>query len=188
MNKGIATVFFSIMLAPGMVKSQVVNESAIKIGKTPANGFVAISRNSKADLIDILKDQLGAEGLKKHGRKHKFTDYKGVVWHVTGANRVDLYYKVTGNKKRSKVYFIASKGYDNYITSATDQTNSAAITAYLGTLDAAVAKKEELKVKEAELNALNEKLESEKTAVKKTEAAKTQKAIEVKKYEKTEAY
>ncbi len=187
-RKGVVSAFFSIFLIHGALLAQVVSEAPVKIGKTPCSGFIALSGKSKDEVTGILKEQLGAEGLKKHGKKHKFTVYKGVVWHVTGSNRVDLYYKVTGNKKHSKVYFIASKGYDNYITAANDQQDAASVTSYLSSLDGAITLNDELKKKAEELNALNNKLDKEKAAVNKTEAARTQKVMEVKKIEKTEAY
>ena len=167
-NKGFVCLLLSVFLLPVAVKSQVVNEAHVKLGKKEASGFIALSSYGRPEISEILKSQFGDEGLKKHGRKHKFTVYKGVVWHVTGAGRVDLYYKVTGNKKRSKVYFIASKGYDNYITSANDQSDASSIIVCLGGLDAAVTLNVEKMNKEAELNALGKKLEAEKTDVKKT--------------------
>ena len=173
---------------PFIANAQKVSEDVIKVGKESRNGFIARSKYGRTQMNEIIATKFTEAGFKKHGKKSKFHTYKGVIWSVTGPSKVDLYYKVTGKKHKARVYFIASKGYDNYITSSTDAATASSITNYLSQLDAAIALSEELKQKEKDLKELNANLDKQKANVKKTEAAKDQKSLEIKHLQKTEAY
>ena len=184
----IKSLIVLISFMPIMAHAQKVSEDVIKFGKETKNGFVARSKYGRTQMNEILATKFSVAGFKKHGKKSKFHTYKGVIWTVTGPNKVDLYYKVSGKKHRAKVYFIASKGYDNYITSTTDASAASSITEYLSQLDAAIAQSEELKQKEKDLKELNANLEKQKENLKKTEAVKDQKSLEIKHLQKTESY
>jgi len=100
-------------------------------------------------------------------------------WPTLSPNKVDVYYKVQKKKHISKIYFIASKGYDNYITSATDPTLAVGINNFLGGIDAAVARNEAIKQKEQEVKMANDKLEQDKAAVQQAEDDKDRKTKEL---------
>jgi hypothetical protein len=127
------------LLLPFAVRSQVVKEATFKVGKTDKNGYILLSKYKKAEMRSMLAEKFKNEGLKVYQTKSKFHNYKAVTWKVTGPERVDIAYKVTGKKNRSKVYFVAAKGLDNYITAGTDAPKAAAISRFLAHLDMDIA-------------------------------------------------
>jgi hypothetical protein len=139
------------LLLPFSLHAQQVKESDIKVGKSHRQGFVATSKYGKTEVAEMMNTKFAEAGLKKHSKKQKFITYKGVTWQPTGSNKVDLYYRVTEKKHKARIAFIASKGYDNYITSANDATTAANITAYLSELDEAIARDLAVKQKQHEL-------------------------------------
>jgi len=187
-NKLFASLALLALFAPAVMRAQDVKEAPVKVGKDHKSGFVAASAYGKAEVASIMASKMEAAGLKKRSKKSKFYLYKGVTWQVTGPNKVDLYYKVTGKKHKARVLFVASKGYDNYITTTSDAATAASISAWLGQLDAAIAVNQSINQKEMELKALNESLQQYQEKMKKTEEAKKKKIDEVKTLQKTEAY
>jgi hypothetical protein len=188
MNSIVKTILVCGLLLPLGLKAQLIDEAVIKVGKDHKNGFIATSKYGKAQMKDMLAKKMDETGLRKAGRKSKFITYKGATWPVTGANMVDIYYKVSGKKHKSKVYFVVSKGYNNYITAATDAAAAGKISEYLGQLDNAIALNEQIQQKQEEIQAMNIALDKEKANIKKTENDRDKKKQEVQKLQKTEAY
>ena len=172
-------LLFAILLSPLLSYGQKVTEEKIKIGKTEAAGFVATSKYDKTLIEEALASELAKAGLKKPGSKKKFKTYKEVDWQAISPAKIDVYYKVARKKRRTKVYFVVSKGYNNFVTTTTDAGIAASITAFLGQVDAAAALNEEIKRKEQEVKAMNEKLEKEKAAMQKAEDEKRKKEQEI---------
>jgi hypothetical protein len=188
MNSIVKTIVVCALLLPLGLKAQLISEAVIKIGKEHRNGFIASSKYGKAEMKDILAKKMDEAGLRKAGRKHKFLTFKGAAWPVTGGNKVDIYYKVAGKKHQSKVYFIVSKGYNNYITTATDGTAATNITEYLGGLDNAIAQNEQIQQKQEEIKAMNSTLDKEKNNVKKIDTDRDKKKPELQKLQRTVTY
>lgn len=179
MKKMLITLFIVMLLCPLLANGQKVAEEKIKIGKTEASGFVATSKYNKTQIEEALAAELAKAGLKKPGSKKKFKTYKEVDWQAISPAKIDVYYKVAKKKRRTKVYFVVSKGYNNFVTSANDAGIAASITSFLGQVDAAAALNEEIKRKQQEVKAMNEKLEKEKAAIQKAEDEKRKKEQEI---------
>lgn len=97
-----------------------------KMGTTLINKVtqpcVVANYNYPGDVVEgALKKKLTAA---KIGSDSKATDnfkvYKGVIYNVFTADKIDLYYKVEDKKTTSTVYILASKGYDNFYKYETD--------------------------------------------------------------------
>jgi len=179
MKRMLNVLLFAILLSPLLSYGQKVTEEKIKIGKTEAAGFVATSKYDKTLIEEVLASELAKAGLKKPGSKKKFKTYKEVDWQAISPAKIDVYYKVARKKRRTKVYFVVSKGYNNFVTTATDAAIAANITTFLGQVDAAAALNEEIKRKEQEVKRMNEKLEKEKAAMQKAEDEKRKKEQEI---------
>lgn len=160
-------------------RAQQVNEETIKISKQEVSGFVATSEYNTDEIEQAIKGKLDAAGVKKHSKKKKFYTYKGITVPEISANKIDLYYKVQKKKHKSRIYFVVSKGYDNYVTTANDATTAAGITTFLTQVDATVAHNREVAQKEEEVRLSNEKLEREKAEIKRAEEEKKKKEQEL---------
>jgi hypothetical protein len=83
-------------------------------------GFVAEYPLSKGLIENALKERLEKAGLKKPKNERGFTYYKEVSWPEVSPSLVDIYTNVEGKGDRSTVQILLSKGYDNFVTTATD--------------------------------------------------------------------
>ncbi len=140
------------------------------------NGFVATSKFERASVEEVIAGKLKDAGIKKHKKKKKFYVYKGISLPEISPSKIDLYYKVSKKKHKSKIYLVASKGYDNYITSATDATGATNITNFLSKIDEEANRNEEIKKKEQEVKTMDENIRKEKDAIKKAEDEKKKKS------------
>jgi hypothetical protein len=179
MQKMAGILVVVMLLCPIFSFGQKVEEGTIKIGKSEASGFIATSKYDKGQIEEALAAEFTKAGLKKPGKKKKFITYKEVEWPAISPAKIDVYYKVGTKKRRTKVYFIVSKGYNNYVTSANDAIIATNITTFLGQIDATAALNEEIKRKEQEVNEMNAKLEKEKAALQKAEDEKRKKEQEI---------
>jgi hypothetical protein len=159
--------------------AQKINEDNIKIGNAKAKGFVAISKYSKAQVDEVMASKMSGVGLKKHSKTKKFYTFLAADCPTLSPNKIDIYYKVQKKKHHAKIYFIASKGYDNYITSASDAAAAANINKFLGNIDVMVALNEEIKQKEQDLKFAGEKLDQDKAGMQKAADDKAQKEKEL---------
>ena len=82
-------------------------------------------------------------GLKHHGKKKKFYKYGGVIWPVSGSDKVDILYRVATKKHQTVIYFIVSKGAENYITTETDFNTATNIRNFLAGTDMAIAREQQ---------------------------------------------
>jgi hypothetical protein len=175
----LSAILLPALLCLQAAYGQKINEDNIKIGKAEAKGYVATSKYSKAQVDEALAGELERVGLKKHGKMKKFYTFMAADWPTLSPNKVDVYYKVQKKKHHAKIYFIASKGYDNYITSASEPTLAAGINNFLGGIDAAVARNEAIKQKEQEVKVAGDKLEQDKANVQKAADDKARKTREL---------
>jgi hypothetical protein len=168
-------ILFPAMLCMPVAFGQKIGESDIKIGKVEAKGFVATTKYNKTQVSEVLESKLRKAGLSKHGKMKKFYTFRGVDCVALSPAKIDVYYKVQKKKHHAKIYFIASKGYDNYITSASDAAIAANINTFLGNIDDMVALNEEIKQKQLEVKLAGEKLEQDKASMQKAADEKAQK-------------
>jgi len=180
------TTGFCLLLLPASLRAQQVTEGSIKVGKEHKNGFIAVSKYSRAELSDLLATKLTGAGLKQHNRKHKFHNYKGIVWNVTGPTKVDLSYRVTGKKHKAKIYLIASKGYDNYITGLSDANTATSIYSFLTELDGQIANSQMVAEKQAEINKIDTRILKQDAQLQKTQQTKVQKSNELQLIQKSQ--
>jgi hypothetical protein len=173
------------LLFPLAGHSQEVKEGKIKIGKDQKNGFIATSKYGKTQVEDAIIGTLNDAGIKKYKKKKKFYVYKEISWPAISPNKIDLYYKVSKKKHKSKIYMVVSKGYDNYVTTANDPATAGNITGFLAQIDPKVAHNEQIKAKEQEVKLANEKLVKEKEDVKKSQSEKSQKTKELHELKRT---
>ncbi len=184
MKKICCSLLFVIVMMPSILRAQKISEETVKMGKQSAACFVAAIKHEKDDVQAALIAELEKAGLKKAKKKKKFYRMMGVEWPSVSSGKLDLYYKVSGKRHKSKIYFVASKGYDNYITNANDAGAASAINAFLSGINAAVEHNIEIKNKEAEVQQMNEKLEKEKQDMKKAEENKRKKEKELEEMKK----
>ena len=169
-----------LAMAPLAIFAQEVKESKVKVGRDHKDGYVAVSRHSSAAIKNVIEIKFRNAGLIKRSTKKGFRTYKGVVWPVVSTNKMDVYYRVKGNSRKCKVYMVASKGYDNYITGATDANAAANIITFLQSLDRQAELDEQIDAKQAELKTLDDKAKEADKQKKEAEESKkkTQKQIQ----------
>ena len=175
----VAVMVLCVLLFPLMSYGQEIKEDVIKKGKTECNGFIATSKYETSLVEEAMTQQLGNAGITKGKTKSKFHTYKDVTLAEISPNKIDIYYKVHKKKHKSVIYFIVSKGYDNYVTSGNDAAMAANINTFLGKIDATVAHNEEVRLKEEEVRQMNAKLEQQKKALENTQEEKDKKAKEL---------
>ena len=181
MKKMIRSVLLGVALLPQFANAQLVSQGTVKIGKDEKKGFIAACKNSRKDIQEVLDAKMKEANLDKHSKKKGFYTYKGVMWTVASPNKIDLYYAIKGKKKRAKVYLVASKGYDNYITDVSDATAAGSISSFLQQLDDQADRSIEIKRKEAEIAKANEKLQADQAKARKAEDDKKKKDQELQK-------
>src|SRR5262249_22279324 len=113
-------------------------------------------------------------------KKKQYYTYHEITMPQVNSGKIDLLCKVHKKGRRAKVYFVVSRGYDNYVSAASDPIVAANVTKYLGGLDAVIDENEAAKKKEAELQELDRKIEKEKADVKQAEDERKQKEKEMK--------
>lgn len=144
--------------------AQDIRESQVRLGKEDRSAFVATYSYDDEIVQGALEERLKEAGLKRDGRKSGYALYKQETWTDLSTNKLDFYIRVDGRKGKSTLSFVASKGYNNDITSANDPGTAGNIRNFLTAM-------------EQQINAYAVKLEiaaKEKAAA---EVAKKNKAI-----------
>ncbi len=141
----------AVLLLPVVAGAQTVKEVTVKKGKESVPAFSVKIKHAKSLTQKVLKEQEEVAGLKKSKHKKGFNVYKGIVWPAISSNHMDYFYKIKGNRRKSTVYFVVSKGYDNYISSASDANTATGINTFLTTLNEKVETQKQIDKKEAEL-------------------------------------
>lgn len=86
---------------------------------------IAAEYGYDADLVDkAITDDLRQRGFGKGKSSKGYTLYQGINFNDISPDKIDLYYKVERKSKKDKdrtiITVLVSKGYDNFITSATE--------------------------------------------------------------------
>jgi hypothetical protein len=163
-----------------------VKEGKVKMGKTKLWCFIAEYPYDKAITVETIEKDIQGANIKRTSRKKGFSIYRGVSWHTFSNNKGDYYYKVKNKKGKTTLYFCASKGYDNYVTSTNDAETTTKITNFLHELShkietakAILEKESELKTIEKKNAEINKQLEeSKKQEAQKTNEIKTLKKMQ----------
>jgi hypothetical protein len=179
MIKLIRIVFVCALFSPLVTFGQEVKEGSIKVGKDEKKGFIAISKFENDEVQGAIEQKLSTAGIKNGKKKGKFYAYKEVTWPEISPNKVDIFYKVQKKKHKTTIYFVVSKGYDDYITAASDPTASANLNGFLSQIDGIVMHNHEVARKEQEVGAMNARLEQQKLNLKAAEDEKNKKAKEL---------
>ncbi len=177
--KALIRIFLALLLLPVFTNAQEVEEGIINIGKDEKAGFIATSRNDRDLVFNALASKLNDQGLTNYTIKKKFYTSKEVIIPEISPNKIDLFFKVAKVKNRTKIYFVVSKGYDNYVTSASEPAMAIGIVNFLKQIDGIVVHTEEVRKKEEEMKAANAKVEAEKERVRMAEEEKNRKAKEL---------
>lgn len=146
------------------LKAQNPQEIPVRYNGTEKSGVAAAYDYSKDLTEQTLETKLKAAGLTRKSRKDGFTYYKEATWPAITVDKVDVYVKVTGNSKSAAVSILVSKGYDNFITSATDAQAILNLKNFLSALSEDIAAYQ----KELELKAQQEKVAAAQRAAEKS--------------------
>lgn len=138
--------------------AQNAREASVKFMKGQQNAIIA-DYDLPRDLVEnALKERFEKEGLGKKSSEKGFIAYKGTTWANISPDKMDVYAKVEGKGDQSSITLLASKGYDNFVTSTTDAEKVQKLEAFLNSfikdakayqLKLAIAAQEEV-VKKAE--------------------------------------
>lgn len=111
-------------------------EAAVSYNKTNANGYVVNVEGDKeilnVSLDDYFKKAFNAKSTTSKG----FKTFKGVSWPEVASDKLDVYYKVDGKKGKNTVTVLVSKGYDNFISGASDPNIADGVKSFMNTIQA----------------------------------------------------
>ena len=93
------------------------SEDLQRLGRQPA---FAMDLDHPAKTVEkVLGQRLRNDGLR--GRSSRgAVKYERVTYLPIAGVPIDLYTKVTGNRRRATVFIFVSRGYENFVTSSTD--------------------------------------------------------------------
>ena len=130
--------FFFCFFAAATLHAQGAHEGNIRFAKTERPGLLAEYPYSKGIVENALHARLEKAGIGKPKSQKGFDSYQGVNWPDISAEQVDVYTNVDANGKdnQSTVVLLVSKGYDNYVSTATDPVIAAKLKAFLDGLTA----------------------------------------------------
>ena len=157
MYRILRTVVLTALLFPAIAHAQKIKEVTIKKGKESVPAFCLKIKESKAVTQKVLKQEQQEAGLKKGKHKKGFTVHKGVVWPYISSTKMDYWYKVKGNRRKSTVYFVVSKGYDNYVSGSNDFNTASSVNTFLSRLEEQVENQKDIDDKQAELDKIDKK-------------------------------
>ena len=106
-------------------------EDLQRLGKQPA---FAMNLDHPAKTVEkVLGQRLRSDGLR--GRSSRgAVKYERVTYLPIAGVPIDLYTKVTGNRRRATVFVFVSRGYENFVTSGTDPVIGANVRDFLTSL------------------------------------------------------
>lgn len=135
MKKLIALLGFSFLLGNVEMNAQSIQETKLKFDKNNVNAVVAEYKRPESVMEDALKEQLEKEGFGKYDKKKGYWSYINTNWKRTGNLSLDIYFRVDGNKNKSTVTVLVSKGNNNFTSSATDPEIINTVREFLNNLE-----------------------------------------------------
>lgn len=173
-------------LLPTAIFAQNVAPKVISVTLNKAN-HEAVSASyeySNKVLNTVLSNKIKESNLGRvKSASNKFKVLKGVTWTAISNDKMDYYYKISGNKRNSTLEMLASKGYDNFLTQESNATVIQNIQTFVTSLnrDLYIYKVgQEVLDKQKDLKKLEKNLKSKQKNVKesKKDIKKAQDAVE----------
>ena len=149
------------ILSAGSAIAQNAREGQVKFMKGQQNAIIADYDLPKSVVEDALRERLDKSGLGKAHSKKGFSFYEGVNWNDISADKMDVYFDVNGKGDKSTVTMLVSKGYDNFITTASDAEKVQKVEAFLNSF-----------IKDAKAYQLRQQIAEQEDIVKKAEKVK----------------
>lgn len=118
--------------------AQNAKDATVRYQKTDRPGMTVEYELPKADLEEALLAKMETGGPGKPKSKGDFYVWQGVMWPEVATGQVDIYLKVDGNKKKSTVVLLVSKGYDNFVNQNNDSQTGGGMKTFLDGLQAPV--------------------------------------------------
>ncbi len=109
-------LFLSVLFVSTVVFSQKIKEETVSLLKDKRPCLVAEYDIPAEVMENVVEDYLSKEGLKKPSSKSGYKLYEKAIFSKISNDAMDYYIKVDGNKEKSKVTVVISKGYENFIT------------------------------------------------------------------------
>jgi len=108
------------------------SEDLKRLGNQPA---FAMDLDHPARTVEkVLGQRLRNDGLRRGRSSRGAVKHERVTYLPIFEGPIDLYTKVTGNRRRSTVFIFVSRGYENFVTSSTDPIIGANVTEFLNSL------------------------------------------------------
>ncbi len=131
MHKTLLLILVILAFMPSVSGAQGAHEGLIRFSKADRPGTVADYPYSKEVVAEALRSHFEHVGLGGSKSEKGFATYIGTNWTEISPDKVEVYYKVDGKGNQSTVMMIVSKGYDNYVSSASDPAMEAKVKAFL---------------------------------------------------------
>ena len=120
-----------VISTSGHLFAQDAKETTVKYNKVNQNALIA-TYDQPAEVTEAaLKERLSKDGLTRMKSSGGYMAYSGVIWSPVSTDKMDVYFKVEGKKDKSTITVLASKGYDNFVSSANDPVTVSQIKRYL---------------------------------------------------------
>lgn len=114
----LSIICYSVITSP--TPAQNAHEGKVKFTKgQDENAVIAEYELPKQTIEAALRERMEKTLGSSHSEKG-FLTYKGVNWVEISPDKVDVYTKVEGKGNKSTIILFISKGYDNFISSASD--------------------------------------------------------------------
>jgi hypothetical protein len=115
--------------------AQTIQEAKVRFAKMERPGLLAAFPFSEGIVENALRARLDRAGFNKPKTDKGFISYQAVSWPEIAPGQLDVYARVDKNSAQSStVVLLVSKGYDNYISAASDPVISAKLQAFLTSL------------------------------------------------------
>lgn|GEM_PF-3020588 len=120
MKKLMTLTVLGLFLFSAQGFAQRVSERQEDLQRLGRQSAFAMDLDHPAKTVEkILGQRLRSDGLR--GRSSRgAVKYERVTYMPISGIPIDLYTKVTGNRRRATVFIFVSRGYENFVTSSTD--------------------------------------------------------------------
>ena len=130
-------LLIAALFVAGFVSAQII-EGTVTMNKV-VRPAIAGEFNFTSEVTEaVILEDLRTRGFGKGDSQKDFKMYAGIAFPMFSTEKIDLYVKVAPKSKSEKgkslVYLVISKGYDNFISGATDQATMDSAKIYLGSL------------------------------------------------------
>lgn len=130
-------LLFTALLFAGVVSAQI-SEGTVTMNKVERPAIVGEFNFTSEVTEAVILEDLRTKGFGKGDSNKDFKMFAGVTFPMISREKIDLYVKVMTKSKSEKgksvVYLVISKGYDNFVSGATDQAAIDSAKIYLGSL------------------------------------------------------